>query len=40
MDIRVQCLCIDCTEPAKVASFWEEALGWRRTFDEEDEIVL
>ncbi len=40
MDIRIQCLCIDSTDPAKVASFWEEALGWRRTFDEDDEIVL
>ncbi len=40
MDIRIQCLCIDSTDPAKIASFWEEALGWRRTFDEDDEIVL
>ena len=40
MDIRIQCLCIDSTDPAKTASFWEEALGWRRTFDEDDEIVL
>jgi hypothetical protein len=40
MDIRIQCLCIDSTDPAKIASFWEEALGWRRTFDEDDEVVL
>ncbi|MGO8955915.1 MAG: VOC family protein [Streptosporangiaceae bacterium] len=40
MDIRIQCLCVDSTDPAKIASFWEEALGWRRTFDEEDEVVL
>ncbi len=40
MNIRIQCLCIDSTDPAKIASFWEEALGWRRTFDEDDEIVL
>ena len=40
MDIRIQCLCIDSTDPPKVAAFWEEALGWRRTFDEDDEIVL
>ena len=43
MDIRIQCLCIDSTDPPKIASFWEEALGWRRTFDEDDdhdEIVL
>jgi Glyoxalase-like domain len=40
MDIRIQCLCIDSTDPANAAQFWEAALGWRRTFDEEDQIVL
>lgn len=40
MDIRIQCLCIDTTDPAKTAQFWQAALGWRRTFDEEDQIVL
>jgi Glyoxalase-like domain len=40
MDIRIQCLCIDSADPKNIASFWEAALGWRRTFDEEDQIVL
>jgi hypothetical protein len=40
MDIRIQCLCIDSPDPAKIASFWAEALGWRRTFDEGDEVCL
>lgn len=40
MDIRIQCLCIDSPDPAKIASFWEEALGWRRTFDEPDQVCL
>ena len=40
MDIRIQCLCIDTTDPANAARFWEAALGWRRTFDEVDQIVL
>ena len=40
MDIRIQCLCIDSPDPAKIASFWEEALGWRRTFDESDQVCL
>jgi catechol 2,3-dioxygenase-like lactoylglutathione lyase family enzyme len=40
MDIRIQCLCIDSTDPAKIASFWEAALGWRRTFDEPDQVCL
>lgn len=25
------------TDPARIASFWESALGWRRTWEEEDE---
>jgi len=40
MDIRIQCLCIDSTDPAKAAQFWQDALGWRRTWDEEDEVCL
>ena len=40
MDIRIQCLCVDSTEPTKIASFWEAALGWRRTFDEHDEVCI
>lgn len=40
MDIRIQCLCIDTGDPAKIASFWQSALGWRRTFEEEDQVVL
>jgi catechol 2,3-dioxygenase-like lactoylglutathione lyase family enzyme len=38
--IRIQCLCIDTTDPARLASFWQAALGWRRTFEEDDEVVL
>jgi len=40
MDIRIQCLCIDTTDPARLAAFWQSALGWRRTFEEEDEVAL
>jgi len=40
MDIRIQCLCIDTADPARIASFWQSALGWRRTFEEEDQVVL
>jgi catechol 2,3-dioxygenase-like lactoylglutathione lyase family enzyme len=40
MGIRIQCLCIDARDPAKIASFWQSALGWRRTFEKEDEVVL
>ncbi len=40
MSIRIQCLCIDTGDPAKIASFWQSALGWRRTFEADDEVIL
>jgi predicted enzyme related to lactoylglutathione lyase len=40
MDLRIQCVCIDTTDPARLATFWESALGWRRTYAEKDEVVL
>ena len=40
MGIRIQCLCIDTADPAKIASFWQAALGWRRTHEEDGEVVL
>jgi hypothetical protein len=40
MDIRIQRMCVDSAEPAKIASFWEAALGWRRTFDEHDQVCI
>lgn len=38
--IRMQCVCVDCEDPAGLASFWEEVLGWRITSAEPDEVVL
>jgi predicted enzyme related to lactoylglutathione lyase len=40
--VRIQALCIDCHDPAALARFWRDALGWRITEEEmdEDEIVL
>ncbi len=29
MDIRIQCLCIDTADPLRLATFWQEVLGWR-----------
>ncbi len=40
MDLRIQCLCIDTTDPARLAGFWQSALGWRRTYADVDEVVL
>jgi catechol 2,3-dioxygenase-like lactoylglutathione lyase family enzyme len=38
--LRIQCLCIDTTDPDRLARFWQAALDWRRTSEEPDEIVL
>jgi predicted enzyme related to lactoylglutathione lyase len=38
--VRFQCICIDATDPSQPAAFWEAALGWRRTHQDDDEIVL
>jgi catechol 2,3-dioxygenase-like lactoylglutathione lyase family enzyme len=40
MGIRIQCLCIDTADPARIASFWVSALGWRRTWEEEGQVCL
>jgi hypothetical protein len=40
MTLRIQCVCVDTVDPAAVAAFWQAALGWRRTSEEDDEIVL
>lgn len=40
MDLRIQCLCVDTTDPARSAAFWQGALGWQRTHDGDDEVVL
>jgi catechol 2,3-dioxygenase-like lactoylglutathione lyase family enzyme len=40
MTLRIQCLCIDTTDPTRLAAFWQSVLGWRRTFEQEDQVVL
>ena len=40
MGLRIQCLCIATTDPARLADFWQSALDWRRTYAEDDEVVL
>lgn len=40
MPLRIQCLCIDTPDPSELAAWWERALGWRRTHDTADEVVL
>jgi GNAT superfamily N-acetyltransferase len=40
MALRIQCLCIDSAAPSALAGFWQQALGWRRTHEQDDEVVL
>lgn len=40
MELRIKCLCIDTTNPDRLASFWQAALGWRRKQDTPDEVLL
>ena len=40
MALTIQSLIIDSHDPSALASFWEQALGWRRTYEKADEVVL
>ncbi len=40
MSLRWQCVCVDTADPDGLAKFWSQALGWRRTHDQPDEVVL
>jgi hypothetical protein len=40
MTIRVQALAVDANDPAALAQWWADVLGWRITESEPDEVVL
>lgn len=40
MTLAIQAVLIDSRAPSRLASFWQEVLGWRRTHEEADEVVL
>ena len=41
MTIRIECLSVDAHDPAAIARWWAEALGWRITdHDDDDEYVV
>jgi catechol 2,3-dioxygenase-like lactoylglutathione lyase family enzyme len=40
MSLTIQCLAIDCHHPDKQAAFWADALGWRITYETDDEWVI
>lgn len=40
MQLDVDTLVVDTPDPDRLARFWEQLLGWGRTHDEPDEVVL
>jgi predicted enzyme related to lactoylglutathione lyase len=40
MTVTIQCFNLDSPDPDRSASFWQQALGWRRTYDTPDQVVL
>jgi hypothetical protein len=40
MGLRWQAICIDTTDPAPLARWWAELLGWRLTYEDDEEVVL
>ena len=40
MTLHVQAIDIDANDPSALATFWQELLGWRRTYEVDDEVVL
>jgi len=40
VSIRIQSISFDTTDPAPIATWWSEALGWRVTYQSDDEWVL
>jgi hypothetical protein len=40
MTLRMQAWSVDCADPRTLATFWQQALGWRRTYEHDDEVVL
>jgi predicted enzyme related to lactoylglutathione lyase len=40
VDIRIQCVVVDSADCERLARFWSEALGWRITFESDDEYAI
>lgn len=40
MGLRIQSLSIDANDPAGLAHFWSDVLGWRVSEEDDDEVVL
>ncbi|HUF53015.1 MAG TPA: VOC family protein [Dehalococcoidia bacterium] len=40
MTLRIATVTIDCADPAPIARWWAEALGWRVAYEDDDECVI
>jgi len=40
MTIRFQAISVDAADPTSLGRWWAELLGWRMTYDSDDEVVL
>jgi len=40
VSVQIQCCVIDSANPNSLATFWEKALGWRRTYNKPEQVVL
>ncbi len=40
MSLTIQTISFDCHDPAALATFWQQVLGWRVTYQTDDEWVL
>jgi predicted enzyme related to lactoylglutathione lyase len=40
MGSKVFSVTIDCADPSGLASFWEQVLDYRRTYDGDDEVAI
>ena len=40
MDIRIQCIVVDAGDPERLARFWAEAIGWRITYESDEEWAV
>jgi predicted enzyme related to lactoylglutathione lyase len=40
MTIRFQAICVDAADPSSLGRWWAEVLGWRVTYESEEEVAL
>jgi hypothetical protein len=40
MTLRLWTVVIDCNDPARLAHWWAEAIGWKIFYESDDEVVI